>query len=77
MPESGKVSLKAQLGAKVAHIETSRPDIMTVAIASGAADNWTFLKTLSPMDEVVDFWPACAHLAVASDHAIARNWFKK
>jgi len=55
----------------------SRPDIEIVAIADGAPDDWTFLKTLSPMEEVVDFWHACAHLAVASDHAVARNWFEK
>ena len=77
MPESGKVSLKVQLRAEVAHINAFRPDIEIVAIADGAADNWTFLKTLSPMEEVVDFWHACAHLAVTSDHAVASNWFEK
>ena len=77
MPESGKVSLKAQLRAEGAHIQASRPDIEIVAIADGAPDNWTFLKTISPMEEVADFWHACAHLAVASDHAVARNWFEK
>ena len=77
MPESGKGSLKAQLGAEVAHLQASRPDIGIVTIADGAADNCVFLETLSPMEEIVDFWHACEHLAVASDHAVAHNWFEK
>ncbi len=77
MPESGKVSLKAQLRAEVAHIKAFRPDMEIVALADGALDNWTFLETLSPMEEVVDFWHACEHLSAASDHAVARNWYEK
>ena len=77
MPESGKVSLKAQLRAEVAHIKACRPDIEIVALADGAPDNWSFLETLSPMAEVVDFWHACEHLSAASDHAVARNWYEK
>ena len=34
-------------------------------------DNWTFLETLSPETEVIDFWHACEHLRTASDHAVA------
>ena len=48
-----------------------------VAIADGAADNWTFLETLSPETEVIDFWHACEHLQTASDHAVAPGWFEK
>ena len=48
MPESGKLTLKAQLASEVAHIRRARPEIGIVAIADGAADNWTFLETLSP-----------------------------
>ena len=77
MPESGKVSLKAQLRAEVAHIKACRPDIEIVALADGAPDNWSFLETLSPMAGVVDFWHACEHLSAASDHAVARNWYEK
>ena len=77
MPESGKVSLKAQLRAEVAHIKACRPDIEIVALADGAPDNWSFLETLSPMAEVVDFWHACEHLSATSDHAVARNWYEK
>ena len=46
-------------------------------IADGAADNWTFLETLSPETEVIDFWHACEHLQTASDHAVAPGWFEK
>ena len=58
MPESGKVTLKAQLASEVAHIRQLRPDVRIVAIADAAADNWTFLETLSPETEVIDFWHA-------------------
>ena len=39
MPESGKVTLKAQLASEVAHIRQLRPDVRIVAIADAAADN--------------------------------------
>ena len=77
MPESGKLTLKAQLASEVAHIRRARPEIGIVAIADGAADNWTFLETLSPETEVSDFWHACEHLQTASDHAVAPGWFEK
>ena len=73
MPESGKVTLKAQLASEVAHIRQLRPDVRIVAIADAAADNWTFLETLSPETEVIDFWHACEHLRTASDHAVASD----
>ena len=71
MPQSGKLTLKAQLASEVAHIRRARPEIGIVAVADGAADNWTFLETLSPETEVIDFWHACEHLQTASDHAVA------
>ena len=37
MPESGKVTLKAQLASEVAHIRQLRPDVRIVAIADAAA----------------------------------------
>ena len=77
MPESGKLTLKAQLASEVAHIRRARPEIGIVAIADGAADNWTFLETLSPETEVIDFWHACEHLQTASDHAVAPGWFER
>ena len=77
MPESGKVTLKAQLASEVAHIRQRRPDVRIVAIADAAADNWTFLETLSPETEVIDFWHACEHLRTASDHAVVSDWFER
>ena len=77
MPASGKVTLKAQLASEVAHIRQLRPDVRIVAIADAAADNWTFLETLSPETEVIDFWHACEHLRTASDHAVASDWFER
>jgi len=77
VPESGKVTLKAQLAAVLAHIRRVNPHIRINAVADGAADNWTFLKSLSPETEIVDFWHACEHLRVASDHAVAPDWFEK
>ena len=77
MPESGKVTLKAHLATMVAHIRRVRPEIRIGAVADAAADNWTFLQSLSPETEAVDFWHACEHLRVASDQAVAPHWFEK
>ena len=74
---SGKVTLKAQLSSEVAHIRQLRPDVRTVAIADAAADNSTFLETLSPETEVIDFWHASEHLRTASDHAVVSDWFER
>ena len=76
MPESGKPTLKAQLASEVAYIRRARPDIAIVALADGAPDNWTFLETLSPEAQAVDFWHACEHLRTASDHAVDPRWFE-
>ncbi len=76
MPESGKVGLKARLRAEVAHIQASRPDIAIIALADGAPDNWTFLESLSPTEQAVDYWHPCQHLAAASDHARNPRWFE-
>ena len=76
MPESGKVTLKAQLATK-SHISGSCAPTRIVAIADAAADNWTFLETLSPETEVIDFWHACEHLRTASDHAVVSDWFER
>ena len=73
MPESGKKGTASE----VAHIRRVRPEIRIGAVADGAADNWTFLESLSPETEVIDFWHACEHLRVASDHAVAPHWFEK
>ena len=72
MPESGKVTLKAQLVKLKSHISGS------CAPTSGSSGYrrrtpptigpWC-LETLSPeTDMVIDFWHACEHLRTASDH---------
>ena len=76
MPESGKHRLKAQLASEVTHIRRARPDIAITAVADGAPDNWTFLESLSPEAQAVDFWHACEHLRTASDHAVDPRWFE-
>ena len=49
MPESGKLTLKAQLASEVAHIRQLRPDVRIVAIAAAAAPTiGPSLETLSP-----------------------------
>ena len=76
MPKSSKITLKAQLASEVAHIRQARPDIAIIAVADGAPDNWTFLESLSPEAEAVDFWHGCEHLRTASDHAVDPRWFE-
>ena len=76
MPESGKPTLKAQLASEVTHIRRAHPDIAITAVADGAPDNWTFLESLSPEAQAVDFWHACEHLRTASDHAVDPRWFE-
>ncbi len=80
MPESDKHTLKAQLASEVAHIRRARPDIAVVALPlrrrGGAPDNWTFLESISPEAQAVDFWHSCEHLRTASDHAVDPNWFE-
>ena len=77
MPEAGKVTLKAQIMEEVACIRKARPDLRLVAIADAAVDNWTFLEGLQPDEQVVDFFHACEHLSVVSDHAVATDWYDK
>ena len=58
-------------------IEVERDSPTWQPPTDGAADNWTFLETLSPETEVIDFWHACEHLRTASDHAVASDWFER
>jgi hypothetical protein len=62
MPEPDKRSTKAWLQAELAYIRTVRPDLAVVAIADGAANNWTFLEQLGADFEVVDFFHTVEHL---------------
>ena len=77
MPETGKTTLKASLEAELAWIRGERPDLVVVAVADGAVDNWNYLGTLDTDAEAVDYWHACQHLRVVGEHAKAEGWYKK
>ena len=62
MPESNKTTTKSWLREELAHIRTSRPELVVAAIADGAANNWTFLGELGADHEVVDFFHTAEHL---------------
>ena len=62
MPEAKKVATKSWVFAELEHIKKARPDLTVVAIADGAADNWTFLGQLGADHEVVDFFHTAEHL---------------
>jgi hypothetical protein len=64
MPEENKEAVKAWLRAEVDWIRAKRPDIKVVAAADGAANNWSFLTSLRPDIEVVDFFHTVAHVAL-------------
>jgi hypothetical protein len=56
MPEDSKASVKAWIRGELAWLRRKRPGIRLVAAADGAQHNWTFLKTLDPDVEVVDYF---------------------
>ena len=62
MPEPNKETLKAWIAKELAHIRTQRSDLTVVAIADGAANNWSFLTELHAGHEVVDFFHTAEHL---------------
>ena len=82
LPEKGKQTLKEQLRQEVSHIRSQNPDLNLVATEDGAKDNWTFLKSLNPDLEVLDFWHAAEYLKRAADAFLGADeeasmkWFK-
>jgi hypothetical protein len=62
MPEADKVVTKSWIRKELDHIRAVRPDLKVVAIADGAANNWTFLEDLDADHEVVDYFHAAEHL---------------
>lgn len=64
MPEHDKTTVKSWLAAEFARVRRDRPDVKTLAIADGAANNWSFLETLGADYELVDFFHAVEHLHV-------------
>ena len=63
-PEYKKKTLTEQLDAEVASILTARPDLVLVALADGAEENWRYFDGPSweQATKVVDFGHACEHL---------------
>lgn len=67
MPEPHKATLKQQLHDELEHVLQLRPDLVVVAVADGAHDNWSYLETLVHDYVVVDFYHAAEHLKRALD----------
>ncbi len=76
MPEPNKATLKRQLSDELDHVLQQRPDLIVVAVADGAANNWSYLKTLPWDYEVVDFYHAAEHLKRALDLAMGASHLK-
>lgn len=62
MPEENKATTKSWLRMELEHIRTVRPDLKVLAIADGAANNWTFLSDVGADHELVDFFHTAEHL---------------
>jgi hypothetical protein len=67
MPEAKQATLKEQLRQELDHVMTSRPDLIVVHVADGAANNWDYFDTLPSDHQVVDFYHAAGHLKRALD----------
>lgn len=78
MPEKKKWSLKRWLKNEFEPIMKARPDLTLVGIADGADDNWDYLDSMVPDEQVLDFYHATQHLHKASAHAVtSKKWFGK
>jgi hypothetical protein len=62
MPEEDKATTKSWLRSELSHVRDLCPDLTTMAIADGAANNWSFLHDLGVDVELVDFFHTAAHL---------------
>jgi hypothetical protein len=62
MPEPDKTTTKAWVEAELDHVRERRPDLTVVAAADGAANNWGFLESLGPDEQVVDYYHTAEHL---------------
>lgn len=72
MPEANKLTLKQQLRDELEHVRRQRPELVVVAVADGAADNWEYLSTLQADHQIVDFYHAAEHLKRAVDVSMGR-----
>lgn len=62
MPEADKLTTKQWIRNEFESVKQLRPTIKTMALADGAANNWTFLESLGADHELVDFFHTCEHL---------------
>lgn len=62
MPEADKASLKTALRQLLVHVRSRRPDLVVVAVSDGAANNWSFLESLQPDHQVVDYFHTLEHI---------------
>lgn len=70
MPESGKRTLKETLRLELERVRKLRPELLVVAISDGAANNWSFLESLNPDLQIVDFYHTVEHLSRRLDRAL-------
>lgn len=70
MPEAGKSTLKRTLRAELEHVRQTRPDLVTVAAADGAANIWKFLGSLKVDHELVDFFHNTEHIKRRLDRTL-------
>lgn len=62
MPQPGKEDLKQDLRTLLAAARKLRPDLTVVALSDGAPNHWSFLTSLDPDYEIVDFYHCCEHI---------------
>jgi hypothetical protein len=70
MPEEDKATLKQMLATELAHVRKQRPDLIVVAVSDGAPNNWSFLESLNPDHQVVDFYHVVEHIKRRLDQAL-------
>lgn len=70
MPEADKETLKRTLAAELKHIRELRPDLIVVAVSDGAPNNWSFLESLEPDHQIVDFYHVVEHIKRRLDGAL-------
>lgn len=74
MPESKKLTLKAQIKEELNNLLNQNPNLNIVKLADGAKDNWGFLeKEISEGLSLLDFWHMSEHIKEAFDAAYKDN----
>jgi hypothetical protein len=70
MPEPDKSTLKQILRSELEQVRRLRPELLVVAISDGAPNNWSFLESLNPDLQIVDFYHTVEHLSRRLDRAL-------